>query len=415
VTTITYRQVASIIASLSGKDRTIPVPTTYIDLTGGDHVAALFLSQVLYWTQYTKNEDGWFYKTAEEWYKEVRLTYRQISRVSKALKSIGLETKLKKHNGAPTSFYRINFDIFIPIAVTFVNTGFSPFVKIAKGENHGMSDSIPTKGEKPDFNVLSESTIYSLEDTKEELTQETEPPNPVPLTSPTPESEFSGPREEREERGQQESVSVQKALAPTNQPTNTSQTKTTPFVANSSGFEPRVPAVENLSQQGNQAEQLPPYPAVDYNARWNQRQSKKAENLPPWRTGAKGELDEGFVEHTRHVLSASTHYVQKKEEAMTGDAKNHLVRLEKQALDELNNKWDSYQESQRRKSQPRVEVEFVEPAIKPIVATKSKRPKLTTSQSKEVMRLMREKLTMDEAYEKVLMQTEGMTDETDEF
>ncbi len=56
----------------------------------------LFLSQVWYWSSRTKNKDGWFYKTQEDWEKELGLTATEQKRIRDILKKKGiLDEKLK--------------------------------------------------------------------------------------------------------------------------------------------------------------------------------------------------------------------------------------------------------------------------------------------------------------------------------
>lgn len=383
MTTLTFRQAASVIGSLSGKDRTIAIPLTYIDLTDGDHTAALFLSQVLYWTQYTKNEDGWFYKTTEEWYKELRLTYRQISRVSKLLKPIGLETKLKKHDGTPKTFYRINFDIFIPIAVTFVNTGFSPFVKIAKCEIDKMSKSTLTKGENLDFDKMSKSSIsYSQEDTQEELTQEAEPPNPVPLTSPTQESEIFKPCNQ----------TPQPFQSPT--PPLKVQSKPPLLEVKSFGSDLKIPGRENDSHYQSQSIQ-------DFDDRF-----KRGKQPPPGKKGfGPNDWDEGFVEWLRQEKSKTPYYAQTlKREAERGDVTKVLSRDSRtpEGRESIAASWQTYKAIEAKKAQVPAQVVFVEPVLKPTIATTRKLPKLSSHQTKELMRLIAQGIGRSEAYEQIL-------------
>lgn len=56
----------------------------------------LFLSQVWYWSSRTKDKDGWFYKTQEDWEKELGLTPTEQKRIREILKKLGiLEEKLR--------------------------------------------------------------------------------------------------------------------------------------------------------------------------------------------------------------------------------------------------------------------------------------------------------------------------------
>lgn len=72
----------------------------------------LFLSQALYWTGRTSLEDGWFYKTAEEWQEETFLSRREQETVRRALTAMGVLEE--KRRGIPaTMHFRINRDVLM--------------------------------------------------------------------------------------------------------------------------------------------------------------------------------------------------------------------------------------------------------------------------------------------------------------
>jgi hypothetical protein len=68
---------------------------------------ALLLSQIIYWTDRTKMEDGWFAKSYAEWQNEIALSKYQVMAATKRLKEAGIETMVRKFNGAPTVHYRL--------------------------------------------------------------------------------------------------------------------------------------------------------------------------------------------------------------------------------------------------------------------------------------------------------------------
>jgi len=75
----------------------------------GGVAAALFLSQLLYWTGRGKLADGWVWKSADDMEDETGLTRNEQETARKKLKALGiLEEKLK---GVPaTLHYRVDFD-----------------------------------------------------------------------------------------------------------------------------------------------------------------------------------------------------------------------------------------------------------------------------------------------------------------
>lgn len=69
--------------------------------------AALFLSQIVYWSEKTKDPEGWFYKTRYEWSDETGLSQKEIDTARKILKSLNLiEEQLM---GTPAvTYYKLN-------------------------------------------------------------------------------------------------------------------------------------------------------------------------------------------------------------------------------------------------------------------------------------------------------------------
>ncbi|MCO8160953.1 HNH endonuclease [Pseudomonas sp. 21LCFQ010] len=67
--------------------------------------AAQFLSQAVYWTERT--DDGWFYKTENEWLAEVGLAADEVRDSRKSLKALGVLEEQRK--GIPAKmFYRVD-------------------------------------------------------------------------------------------------------------------------------------------------------------------------------------------------------------------------------------------------------------------------------------------------------------------
>lgn len=104
-----YEEAKQLISAFSGNDRTLTIPVIYIELTGDMHTAAL-LNQIIFWSDKSKRNDGFFYKTYTEWESEVHLSEYQVRRSAKVLEKLGfIEMKLKRANGSPTLHYKLNF------------------------------------------------------------------------------------------------------------------------------------------------------------------------------------------------------------------------------------------------------------------------------------------------------------------
>lgn len=105
-----HRQIIATIKALTGQANILTIPRLFVDFTGSLDTA-LFLSQVLYWSD--KGRNGWFYKTYADWQKEICLSEYQVRKSAKKLRSLGtLETKVKKAHGNPTVHYRLKIDEF---------------------------------------------------------------------------------------------------------------------------------------------------------------------------------------------------------------------------------------------------------------------------------------------------------------
>ena len=106
------RQVYHLIERFAGQANVLTIPRLFIDWTG-DHISALLLSQIIYWSSRTKDPDGWFYKSAKDWEDELGISDYQLARATKKLQAAGVITKLRKVQGAPTQHYRLDQDLFM--------------------------------------------------------------------------------------------------------------------------------------------------------------------------------------------------------------------------------------------------------------------------------------------------------------
>ena len=98
-------------------------PTALVEYCGYDHVAAILLNQIAYWSSRTKNPDGWFYKRHADWETEIGLSEYQVRRClygdsrSKnprcVLTKLGVETQVKlAPDGKRATYYRVNWQKF---------------------------------------------------------------------------------------------------------------------------------------------------------------------------------------------------------------------------------------------------------------------------------------------------------------
>ncbi|MFJ3409457.1 phage replication protein [Pseudomonas protegens] len=89
-------------------DRPIAFQRAFVTL-GVGITGALMLSQAIYWSNRTDDQDGWFYKTMEEWEAETGMTRSEQESARKKLVKVGALQEMKK--GVPCRlFYRVNIE-----------------------------------------------------------------------------------------------------------------------------------------------------------------------------------------------------------------------------------------------------------------------------------------------------------------
>ncbi|AUB44571.1 Periplasmic protein TonB, links inner and outer membranes (plasmid) [Nostoc flagelliforme CCNUN1] len=147
---------------------TLEVKRCYVDVTGGDLIAGILLSQIIYW--HLPNEQGqprlkierdgekWLAKKREDWWDECRITPKQFDSAIKLLESKNLiKTARYKFGNAPTKHIRIDWDNFLSALTQVIQApSLAPeHIKtlVASGENE--NDNFP-KGEIPK-KVISEN------------------------------------------------------------------------------------------------------------------------------------------------------------------------------------------------------------------------------------------------------------------
>tara|TARA_R110001583_G_scaffold18501_5_gene73582 strand:- start:2573 stop:3589 length:1017 start_codon:yes stop_codon:yes gene_type:complete len=87
-------------------DRPIAFNRTFVDL-GVGITGALMLSQCVYWSTRTKDDQGWFYKTQTEWTDETGMTRREQETARKKLVSKGYIEEVRR--GVPCkTYYRLD-------------------------------------------------------------------------------------------------------------------------------------------------------------------------------------------------------------------------------------------------------------------------------------------------------------------
>lgn len=112
-------EIRDLLDRLIGTRNTLSNNILFIDFTGS-HEKAQLLSQMWYWSSRTKIPGGWFCKTYEDWFDEIRIKEHSVRRyVKEFIKSKFLETTFKKFGGVPKLHYRLDRDALIEQLLKF--------------------------------------------------------------------------------------------------------------------------------------------------------------------------------------------------------------------------------------------------------------------------------------------------------
>ena len=108
------------------------LPHVFLEFLGYDVKMALFLNQLLYWTERTSNPQKWVWKSFHGWFQELGFKPSVVRRLlygdpraktrKRTLTDIGVEIKVKRApNGSPTCHYRLNLDVFLEAVRSFLD------------------------------------------------------------------------------------------------------------------------------------------------------------------------------------------------------------------------------------------------------------------------------------------------------
>lgn len=149
-------------------DRPIAFHRVFVDVTGSVP-AALFLSQVVYWSRRTSDPDGWFFKTATEWRDETGLGRYELENARSALRRLGVLQETRA--GVPAKlFFRLDDERLEELLVEVVDARrtskqerWKPTNKNAGNQQTGMPET---------------SKLYNTETTPETTTDIPGAPRP---------------------------------------------------------------------------------------------------------------------------------------------------------------------------------------------------------------------------------------------
>jgi hypothetical protein len=164
--TFSLKTVKAMIKQFTGVEQVIGVPRPFIRMTG-DHVSAMVLNQILYLSDSFDSEDGWFYRSREQWEQDICVTPYQLDRAVKHLAQFGVEKAVKKYNGAPTLHFRIDWQKFIALFTKFLENQetkqSSPISKKLDNQETSLSNTPPTAHKTPIVKkVDNQETLVSI-------------------------------------------------------------------------------------------------------------------------------------------------------------------------------------------------------------------------------------------------------------
>jgi hypothetical protein len=89
----------------------------------GDYIGSRMLARLLYWFPRSVKQ-GWVYKSWRDWGAEVGISPAQIKRIHQQgiLEQVGIQRRLMKANGAPTTHYCLDIDALLQKIATFLET-----------------------------------------------------------------------------------------------------------------------------------------------------------------------------------------------------------------------------------------------------------------------------------------------------
>lgn len=172
----TLEEQKTLIRTLS--ERPIAYMPVYARLAGSV-TAGVMLSQAMYWTG-KGQDDGWFWKTSDEWERETCLTYCEQRTARAALLKIGVMEEVRR--GVPAKlWYRVKLDVLAELLLSHKS-------RVEESSNQEMANPQILSNE----NVQSNS--YTTSDTTSNSRTEPNGSGGAPAPQPAPRISHADPR-----------------------------------------------------------------------------------------------------------------------------------------------------------------------------------------------------------------------------
>ena len=161
------KDVFALLVAFSGQGNILSIQKEYLVLCDYDYEAAVFLSQIIYWSDKSYLEDGWIYKTYAEWEKELFIKERKLRRLKDYLVAKGyIEMKILHRNGIPVCHWRVTVKVIDSLLMLYTGNREAQ----APAPCSHNTDEIPNS-EATDGNA-QQNTSQELSSAPEEAMQE---------------------------------------------------------------------------------------------------------------------------------------------------------------------------------------------------------------------------------------------------
>jgi len=178
-------------------DRPIAFHRCFVTLTGSV-TAALMLSQALYWQQRAKSDDGWWFKTRDDWTEETGMSRREQEGARKKLRNLGILREDLR--GVPaTLWYKVDETRLLEVIANLSNTvvsDSSPPAPVSTKPPFQLVQNRPTRraktaqleGRKPPNKLVQIAPTFNETETTTETTTTTPSPSATGERLAEPES-----------------------------------------------------------------------------------------------------------------------------------------------------------------------------------------------------------------------------------
>ncbi|GGO22064.1 hypothetical protein GCM10008949_08960 [Deinococcus humi] len=172
-----------LVLQFMGRQNTIPTPVPFIRILG-DHTAAAFLAQCLYWGDRTTNPEGWFHKTHEEWHDELVLTPDQVRR---CVRTCGVMVEVKRAGIPARNHYRANREE--------VAAALERLAVESQNATASCGETQQLETDKPHNSARTKPTARRTANPTTKSEPTSEPTQNLQKTAAADESEMTGPEE----------------------------------------------------------------------------------------------------------------------------------------------------------------------------------------------------------------------------